>query len=136
MPTELRASYLDALRTGRRPYLSVRLAGPGGASLGAIGIVDSGADVTCLPLLTSVLLGLEKEDLEPSRVQQLGGAKPAFQARLPIRARLDGVPDFEFELRPVFCEGHQGLWGRQDFFRAFEAISFDEAAQKFVLTIP
>ncbi|HZV73595.1 MAG TPA: hypothetical protein VFF79_07765 [Conexibacter sp.] len=136
MPTELRAPYLDALRTGKRPYLSVRLFGPSGNSLGAIGIVDSGADVTCLPVMTSALLGLDKEDLEPSRVQQLGGAKAAFQARDPIRAQLDGVPDFEFELRPVFCEGHQGLWGRQDFFRAFEAITFYEAAQEFVITIP
>lgn len=87
-------------------------------------------------LPASYLDALDKAALVPSTVQQLGGANAAFQVRAPIRAQLDGVPDFQFELRPVFCEGHQGLWGRGDFFRAFDTIAFHEVDEDLILVVP
>jgi hypothetical protein len=76
-------------------------------ALGATGIVDSGADVTCLPVMTSALLGLDKEDLEPSRVQQFGGAKAAFQARIVDAPRHDRIAEGQVDGEPQFGVGER-----------------------------
>jgi hypothetical protein len=82
------------------------------------------------------LLGLKNTDLAPAQVQQLSGSNVAFRARKPIKAQLDGLPGCDFELKPVFCQGDRSLWGRADFFSAFESITFNERAEELVLVVP
>lgn len=134
MALELRRSYRDAFGHGMRPYLTVRLSGIQGRDVTAVGLVDSGADVTCLPMVMAALLGFRRSDLEPVAIQQLGGGQHAWRAMTPIRAQLVGAPATAIELTPIFAEGsRRSLWGRDDFFRAFEEICFHE--QDWTMTL-
>lgn len=127
MTTEHRFAYSDAFGHGMRPYLTVRLSGVAGHEFDAVGLVDSGADTTCLPMLTVPLLGFGRKHLEPVTIQQLGRDLDAWQAVTPVRARLVAPEGHEFELMPVFVPGStRTLWGRDDFFRSFERICFHE----------
>jgi hypothetical protein len=133
----VRRPYRDAFGHGMRPYLTVQLLGLGGRHATAVGLADSGADVTCLPMIVAMLLGYGREHLERVEVRQLGGDKAAWRATTPLRAQVEGLRAHELELMPVFVEGSwRTLWGRDDFFRAFDEVCFHEQDWALTLTAP
>lgn len=128
--------YRDPYRIGAaRPYLSVHVTGRGGASQNIPGLLDSGADVTCLPHYYIKLLGFSLDELTRTEGHQASGMMPMWTLREgACEARVVGLDSPVFALQPSFVEGNvTPLWGRGDFFRVF-AVSFDEAAQQFGLT--
>lgn len=119
----------------KRPYLEVHLTGPDGVAQPIIGVVDSGADYTCLPYEMLRLLGYEgRSMLRESGISQVSGALDALQSTVPIGACVAGLPEKRFELFPVFVQGARNvLWGRADFFKAFESVGFLESEERFEL---
>lgn len=119
----------------KRPYLEVHLTGPSGVEQRIIGVVDSGADYTCFPYEMLRLLGYQgRSMLRESGISQVSGALDALQSTAPVGAFVAGLPAKRFELFPVFVHGARNiLWGRADFFKAFESVSFLEAAERFEL---
>ena len=101
-----------------------------------MGLVDSGADLTCLDLGFAALMGYTGQDLEEEQGVQAGGTMQLWKAKQPSRAIIVGLPQPVFDLWPTFVQGNQTpLWGRADFFRAF-GIGFDESNQRFSLSVP
>jgi hypothetical protein len=129
--------YTDPFGTGTaRPYLVLRVVGPDGASESVPGVVDSGADNTCLPLGYAPLLGYGDEDLEQRPMTQASGTATCHVARRPSTAWVVGLEARPFEVRPTFIDhALNALWGRSGLFQAF-AIVFDEPAQRFSLIVP
>jgi hypothetical protein len=128
--------YRDPYQVGSaRPYLAVRVIGRDGASQNIPGLLDSGADMTCLPHYYAKLLGFSPDDLVRAEGHQASGMMPMWTLQeRACEAHVVGLPEPVFPLRPSFVEGNViPLWGRGDFFRVF-AIAFDEAAQEFSLT--
>jgi hypothetical protein len=134
VPGELRARYQPARPDEEtvRPYLTVHLRGPNGSSQNLRGLVDSGADFTCLPLSIARSLGYSRDHLQGRTINQVAASVLAWQAIEPLRAFALGLPDVEFELLPVFIEQSQALWGRADFFAAFDRVAFED--ETLVLT--
>ena len=129
-------AYSNPYSSGHRPYLALHVTGPSGSSGPVVGLIDSGADRTCLPLGYAALMGYQAEQLELRRGQQVGGSLNMWEAMAPARAIVVGLPKPEFELRPTFVEGSTTpLWGREDFFATF-GVSFDERAQQFTISLP
>ena len=119
---------------GVRPYLYLHVVGLSGASGDIPGIIDSGADTTCLPQGFAPLLGYEASDLEHQQGSQVGGALDMFLARKPVRAAIVDLEICEIDLWPTFVDGDQVLWGRRDFFMAVN-VTFFERQQSLSLTI-
>lgn len=119
-----------------RPFLWLDLVGPNG-SVRTQGIVDSGADFSCLPYGYASLLGYQPADLTELQGTQVQGAMTLYRAATPIRALLPGdMPRNTFELHPNFVENADMiLWGRLDFFRVFSVV-FTETMQQFTLVRP
>ncbi len=136
MPTH-RLSYSDPFGTGvPRPYLVLYVTGPNGKSGAIPGVIDSGADMTCLPLGYASLMGYEAgSNLTLADGHQASGKMQVWAAEsTTCEAHVVGLTDHVFELRPSFVEGNEiPLWGRGDFFLAFQP-TFDEVAQEFSLT--
>jgi hypothetical protein len=133
VPGELRAPYQKVHRDDTaRPYLILHLLGLNGSGLSLRGLVDSGADFTCLPLSIAKPLGYARADLQGRSIEQVAGSVLAWRAIKPMRTFALGLPVVEFELMPVFIEHSQALWGRADFFAAFRSVAFEE--QTLVLT--
>jgi hypothetical protein len=95
-------------------------------------LVDSGADLSCLPYGYAELLGYDDGDLTEYQGTQAQGAMSMYRAAIPIEAQLPGDTR-PFELHPSFiANGEMVLWGRLDLFRVFN-VSFSETAQNFAL---
>jgi hypothetical protein len=116
-----------------RPFLWLDLTGPGG-SVRTQGIIDSGADFSCLPYGYAELLGYGAADLAPFQGSQVQGEMTFYRANVTTRALLPGdTADRAFDLAPNFVKNAEMiLWGRLDFFRAW-GIAFDERGQRFTL---
>jgi len=129
--------YRDAFQNGARPYLILHVTGPGGADGDIVGLIDSGADGTCLPAEYARLMGYAGADLEIRQGTQVGGTMDMWVARKPAVATVPGMPEaIQFELWPSFVQGSQTpLWGRGDFFMTF-GVAFDEPAKEFALVVP
>lgn len=99
------------------------------------GIVDSGADRTSLPDGYATFMGYGADDLEQARMAVANGSSTSgWSAKRPVRAAVVGLADVEFELLPLFVPGNAPpLWGRLDFFMAFN-VGFEESAKHFTLT--
>jgi aspartyl protease len=85
-----------------------------------LGLVDTGADRSVLPIDFAEELGYTVDDLEPREVSQVEGSASALgsQKALPgIRRR---SPDTRFEIEPVFVAGLNALWGRADLMMNFK----------------
>ncbi len=136
MPSH-RLPYTDPFGTGsKRPYLVLHVTGPSGASGAIVGVVDSGADSTCLPFSYASLMGYRTGDLERREGVGAGGVIDTWAARTPATAVVDGLAEPSFAIRPLFLPNiSHALWGRADFFREF-GIAFDEPGQAFTLTTP
>lgn len=125
--------YANPFGTGNRPYLVVRMIGVNGAEGNVNGLVDSGADITQLPIGYASLMGYTGADLEPLTVATAGAAAQLTRARTPCKAYVIGLPSIVLELRPAFSSASPWvLWGRTDFMVTFD-ISVSERNQHFTL---
>lgn len=116
-----------------RPYLWLTLQGPrNGPEIPVIGLVDSGADKSVLPIDYAQLLGYEAEDLTSVEVGQVEGSASAWDAQTPCEAFVNGIPDVRFEIKPLFVATLDALWGRADLMATYR-ISISERDQELML---
>lgn len=137
MPDVLPLAYSDPFATGTlRTYLAVHLVGPNGAEGDVLGIVDSGADSTCLPRDFAALMGYAAGDLEEKPMVQAGGATTCWVPKQPSTAWVVGLEDRPFSFEPTFMDGALSvLWGRADLFQEFGIVS-DEPSKHFSPIVP
>lgn len=133
-PVEI--AYSDPYSEGdARPYLLLHVgafAGPGG---NIWGLLDTGADVTCLPLAYASLIGYRADQLESAKSGSASGPMTTWRSLVPVHAELVGAAGQHFEMWPSFAEGLDvPLWGRRDVLLAFPTL-FDEAAKTFTLYV-
>ena len=125
--------YSNPFANGMRPYLVLHVTGPSGASGPIIGIVDSGADSTCLPFGYASLMGYGPGDLEHHPGMSAAGTMDTWLAKKPATAIVQGLQQPVFEIRPLFLKNSPTpLWGRADLFQTF-VVSLDEVAQTFTI---
>jgi hypothetical protein len=97
------------------------------------GLIDSGADYSCVPYEYAALLGYSDADMRQEQGGQVQGQVMFWRAPAPLMAMLPGDPEHSFELHPNFVENSDmTLWGPMDFFRAWHVI-LTEASQQFSL---
>lgn len=112
----------------------------GARSTSAIGLIDSGADGTLLPLSMAADLGLdETRDLTetPGGSSGAGGTTfPTWTTKHGITGKIvalgrDGAKFWgpEMRLKPVFAHGEQVLLGRSDFFAHFSITFVNHSRQ-------
>lgn len=125
--------YSDPLSAGRRPYLWLSVSGVAGRALRVLGLIDSGADQTLLPVGFMGALGYAVTDLELVEIATAGARTRAFSAKRPRAAHVLGLPTVAIALRPVFNPSCPfTLWGRADFMVAFD-VTISERSQTFTL---
>lgn len=116
-----------------RPYLVLHVTGPGGAKGPIVGLIDSGADGTVLPLGYASLLGYGRSDLVAEPGAQVGGSVTMLRAQKPCDAVVPEMPDLGFEINPSFVNGCQiALWGREDLMQRFD-VRIMERKKQFAL---
>lgn len=99
-----------------------------------VGLVDSGADYTAMPLDYAAELGYRRKDLRIDRVQQVRGFVPAWRVSKPCTAVVRGISEIRFDICPVFMDGSLNtVWGRIDFMTAY-AVELHERQHSFTLT--
>jgi len=119
-----------------RPYLWLTLQSRRGESdVPIVGLVDSGADKSVLPLDYAELLGYETEDLSPVEVGQVDGSADAWDTQEPCEAFVRGIPSVKFEIRPLFVATLDALWGRADLMSTY-VVSIDEKEEELTLHLP
>jgi hypothetical protein len=134
VPT-VRPPYSNPFGNGLRPYLAVHLTGPDGRDGNVVGLLDTGADSTALPIGFASLMGYGPAMLTPITVGTAGAPAQAFRATEPCAAQVPGMTTAPLNLRPAFVFGASAsvLWGRSDFMSAFK-VCFEESAKHFTLT--
>ena len=133
MTESVTLEYRDPFGAGMlRPNLWLDVDGPDGQSHPIPGLVDSGADMTSMPLGFASILGYTAQDLTVDAGTSAGGAMSIYKAQKPCEASVSGIEQRRFELWPWFTDGEMVLWGRQDFMLAFTVI-IDETQQQFAL---
>lgn len=116
-----------------RPYVFFELQGRDGSWRRAQGLIDTGADVSVLPLVRAVQLGVDADSLVPERGQQVVGSIVIWKGRTPLRARIVGLEANEFDLMPAFVQALQTpLLGRMDFMSRW-GVKIDEPARRLGL---
>jgi hypothetical protein len=117
-----------------RAHVPLVLHGEAGRQISVAGLVDSGADRTCLPATVAEELGFDRSELHPIPLTGLTGDLPAFAAPAPIPAALLGQPTPHLLLTPLFVDDlTYPIWGSSDFLRGFERVSFDDRGVTLVL---
>lgn len=132
MPTAALA-YSDPFGSGPRPYLALDVTGINSNHGPIVGLIDSGADTTLLPVGYAPLMGYGQGSLRPTTIGTAGAPAQGFQATQPCTAEVIGIPGVAITLLPVFLASNTPLWGRRDFMLAFRVL-VDEAGQKFELS--
>lgn len=125
-------NYSSPFGTGNRPYLAINMVGINGSSGHIVGLVDSGADITQLPVGYASLMGYDAPKLEPINVGTAGAIAQALRAKEPCTGQVIGIPDVMVDFSPVFSSSPFVLWGRTDFMAVF-GISIYEKRQQFML---
>jgi hypothetical protein len=114
-----------------RPYLLLTLIGLK-QEIMISGLVDTGADRSVLPIDYAEELGYTVDDLAPVEVGQVEGSASAWLAQKPCGAIVDGIPEHEFEIAPLFVASLNALWGRADLMMAF-TVSVSEKDRELTL---
>lgn len=118
-----------------RPYLLLTLIGlKPGQEIMISGLVDTGADRSVLPIDYAEELGYTVDDLAPVEVGQVEGSASAWIAQKPCGAVVDGIPELEFEIAPLFVASLNALWGRADLMMAY-TVSVSEKDQELTLQL-
>jgi hypothetical protein len=126
-------SYSNAFSNGSRPYLAMLLVGSNASPQVATGLIDSGADISQLPIGYASLMGYAAADLEPVTATTAGSPTQVFRAKTSCHGQVIGIPDVTIELQPAFSSASPSvLWGRMDFMAAF-GVTLDEKQQQFGL---
>jgi hypothetical protein len=112
------------------PALPIHVHGLDGQEIHVLGLVDSGADCTCFPIVFAELLGIDLSACTMRRGSTAGGAHEQFRWEPGLQADVAGET---LTLSAVFTASPIALLGRQDFFRVFE-VQFDERQSVFMLT--
>jgi len=116
-----------------RPYLLLTLIGvKPRAEIEILGLVDTGADRSVLPIDYAAELGYTVDDLASVEVGQVEGSASARLAQKPCKASVDGIPEVEFEIAPLFVASLNVLWGRADLMMSF-TISVSEKNKELTL---
>lgn len=132
-PGSLIAPYKPGPDGQLRPYLLLTLLGvKPGLEVEILGLVDTGADRSVLPIDFAEELGYKVDDLEPREVSQVEGSASAWVAKKPCQAFIDGLPETRFEIKPVFVAGLNALWGRADLMMTFD-IGVSESSRELRL---
>jgi hypothetical protein len=85
-----------------------------------------------LPVDYAEELGYTVEDLSPVEIGQVEDSVSAWLAKKPCKAFVDGIPEIEFEIAPLFVASLNVLWGRADLTINF-TVSVSEKAQELTL---
>lgn len=118
-----------------RPYLVLQVTGPNGRGGPIYGVVDSGADQTCLPFRFTALMGYTVGNMRREQGMSASGPMGMWVAEDASSAHVVGLDEVELDLWPTFLpEGHVALWGRADLFRQF-GILFEEEDQRLSLLL-
>jgi hypothetical protein len=126
-------AYTDPFQTGARPYVVLQLTGLNGRGGPVIGLIDSGADMTQLPIGYASLMGYGADQLEQITIGTAGSAAEAFRAKVPCTAVVVGIPQVSIDLKPVFsASSSYVLWGRTDFMATF-GVTIMEKSQEFLV---
>jgi hypothetical protein len=129
--------YIEEYAGGpRRPYLWLELRGPNGQGGPVLGLVDTGADMSVLPLGYAVLMGFVPEDLEPLEIHGVGGQVDAYRPKKPFSAWVAGLESVIVPMEPAFMEGVDALWGRHDFMTVFGVIVEERTAELSLILPP
>lgn len=132
-PGVLTAPYKPGPDGQLRPYLLLTLLGvKRGLEVDILGLVDTGADRSVLPIDYAEELGYTVDDLEPREVSQVEGSASAWVAKRPCQAFVDGLPHIKFEVEPLFVAGLNALWGRADLMMNF-TVSVSEKDKELTL---
>jgi hypothetical protein len=124
--------YSNPFQGGDRPYLALEVTGINGQSGSVIGLLDSGADMTQLPIGFASLMGYDQATLQPISIGTAGAPAQALRATKPCRAIIPGLPAAPVDLLPVYSPSPFALWGRTDFFAKF-GVMIEEKHQRFTL---
>lgn len=120
---ELELEYSPGPDDVLRPYLWLVLVGPNGSEVLLQGLIDSGADYSCVPLEYAARLGYAPAEGSFGEGTQLRGTIDFWRARDPLHAYLPGDRTMTFELYPHFVDGAEvTLWGRLDFMGTWEVV--------------
>jgi len=110
------------------------LTGVNGTSSTVVGLLDTGADTTALPVAHARFLGYELDLLQQTTIGTADGPGVAFRATRPSIAVVPGLESVPIDLSPIFVPGAQTpLWGRRDVMRPFKVL-VDEAGEAFTLS--
>jgi Aspartyl protease len=119
-PGSLSAPYRPGPDGQLRPYLLLTLIGLNpDQEVEILGLVDTGADRSVLPIDYAEELGYTVDDLAPVDVSQVEGTASAWVAKKPCEAFVDGLPDIKFKIEPLFVASLNALWGRTDLMMTF-----------------
>jgi Domain of unknown function (DUF4365) len=110
------------------PAIPVLLKGPGG-SLPTFGLVDSGADVSCIPFTYATGLGVDLSACERIETETTAGPTGVHLWEGDITARL---LDTEIPLEGLFAPTPVPLLGRSDFFSHFD-VTIDQRRRTVTL---
>lgn len=88
--------------------------------------------MSVLPLPYATMLGYATGELEYTTIDQVEGSADAWVPKLPCSASVAGGPIDSFDLKPVFINALDALWGRADFLSAFQ-LELNEPAQSFTI---
>jgi hypothetical protein len=123
------------LVTVRDTYLAMHVTGVNGASGQIVGLLDSGADTTALPMGYANLMGYTAAQLQRIEVGTAKGVGYGWRATVPCVATVAGAtpPVLTVELLPTFVESATALWGRGDVMRMF-ALTIEDAREAFTLS--
>ncbi len=108
------------------------MTGINGASGNVTGLIDTGADITQLPVGFASLMGYDASTLESIPIGTAGAVTQVLRAKKPCQGYVVGVPSVVMDFLPVFSASPYVLWGRTDFMAAF-GVSVDERSQEFTI---
>lgn len=99
------------------------------------GLIDTGADISVLPLDYVVVLGFDHADIESGEDSlQVQGLVQTWHFTSPLSVVIGGLEKMPFELNPILVDGAiSALWGRRDFLRRWR-FQHHEEDQMFAIS--